>query len=312
MKYEKSGMYRYFFTFLFFVLLLFFASACDADGTHRWAWGEQQVNNNGGDSVLNVWKPDPSPGVFSLSQHWYVGGSGSNTQTVEGGWQVYPGFYGTNEPVLFIFFTPDNYSTGCYNLTCSGFVQVDNSWVLGGTLAPVSTDGGTQYIIRMQWQFYQGNWWLFVQGSGNYIAVGYYPGTLFGTGQMATNAQFVKYGGETDSDNSGNAGQMGSGAFASAGWTHAAYQRTIYYIDIQLTSHWTNLSANQPTSSCYTIDMHNNAGGSWATYFFFGGPKCPNPSNTGGGGTIAFFTLGGLLAMWSLARVWRRKRTVWP
>jgi len=310
MKYSKSGMYRCFFIFLSLVPFLFFASLCDGADVHRWAWGEQRVNNNGGDSVLNVWRPDPSPGVFSLSQHWYVGGSGKSTQTVEGGWQVYPGFYGTNDPVLFIFFTPDNYTSGCYNLTCSGFVQVDNSWVLGGTLAPVSTDGGTQYIIRMQWQLFQGNWWLFAQGNGSYIAVGYYPGTLFGSGQMATNAEYVKYGGETDSDSSANAGNMGSGAFASGGWTHAAYQRTVYYIDTALTSHWTNLSANQPTSSCYTIDMHNNAGGSWATYFFFGGPKCPNPSQSGGGGIIAVFTLVALLATWTLARAWRRKWTV--
>jgi neprosin-like protein len=304
MRYSKSGMYRCFFIFLSF---LSFASLGYGDGTHRWAWGEQQVDNNGGDSVLNLWRPDPSPGVFSLSQHWYVGGSGSSTQTVEGGWQVYPGFYGTNDPVLFIFFTPDNYASGCYNLTCSGFVQVDNTWVLGGTLAPVSTDGGTQYFIRIQWQLYKGNWWLFVQGNGNYIAVGYYPGTLFGSGQMATNAQYVKYGGETDSDSAGNAGNMGSGAFASAGWTHAAYQRTIYYIDTALTSHWASLSANQPTSSCYTIDMNNNSGGSWATYFFFGGPKCPNSA---GGGIIAVFTFAALLAMWTLARLWRRNRTV--
>jgi len=243
--------------------------------THRWAWGEQTVDNNGGDSRLNVWKPNPKPGEFSLSQHWYVGGSGDSTQTVEGGWQVYPGKYGTSNPVLFIFFTPDNYSSGCYNLDCAGFVQVNNSWVLGGSLSPVSTDGGTQYIIRMQWQLYKGNWWLFVQGAGSYIAVGYYPGPIFKGGQMSKNAQVVKYGGETASDGSGNAGQMGSGKFANTGWSHAAYQRTIYYIDTSFVGRWTNLSAHQPTSSCYTIDMHNNTGGSWASYFYFGGPKCP-------------------------------------
>jgi hypothetical protein len=310
MKHSKSGMFRSLFVVLPLLPFLLLAPRCYGDGTHRWAWGEQTVNNNGGDSVLNVWQPDPSPGVFSLAQHWYVGGSGKNTQTVEGGWQVSPGMYNTSEPVLFIFFTPDNYASGCYNLTCSGFVQVDNTWVLGGTLTPVSTNGGAQHIIRMQWQLFQGNWWLFVQGSGGYIAVGYYPGTLFGAGQMSKNAEVVKYGGETDSDGSGNAGQMGSGAFASAGWTHAAYQRTIFYIDTALTSHWTNLSANQPTSSCYTIDMHNNTSGSWATYFFFGGPKCPNPTQSGGGAFIALLTFAVLLATWGLARARRRNRTL--
>jgi hypothetical protein len=256
-------------TLVIFGITILFVPAYGAS-THRWAWGQQQVNNNGGDSRLNVWKPDPSPGVFSLSQHWYTGGAGDSKQTVEGGWQVYPGKYDTKNPALFIFFTPDNYTSGCYNLDCTGFVQVNNAWVLGGSLTPTSTDGGTQYIIRMQWQLYKGNWWLFVQGKGNYVAVGYYPGSLFGGGQMAKHAQFVKYGGETASDSSGSAGQMGGGNFANTGWSHAAYQRTIYYIDTSLVSHWTNLSANQTTSSCYTIDMHNNTGGSWATYFYFG------------------------------------------
>ena len=252
-----------------------FAVPAQGASVHRWAWGQQDVSNNGGDSRLNVWKPTVSPGNFSLSQHWYVGGSGETTQTVEGGWQVYPDKYKTSNPALFIYFTPDNYSSGCYNLDCTGFVQIDNSWVLGGSLSPQSTDGGTQYIIRMQWQLYKGNWWLFVQGAGNYVAVGYYPGPLFKRGQMSKNAESVKYGGETWSNASGDAGQMGSGKFANTGWSHAAYQRTIYYIDTSLVSHWTNLGANQPTASCYTIDMHNNTAGSWATYFYFGGPKCP-------------------------------------
>jgi hypothetical protein len=157
-------------------------------------------------------------------------------------------------------------------------VQVNNTWVLGGKLAPQSTDGGTQYIIRMQWQLFEGNWWLFVKGNTRYIAVGYYPGSVFNRGQLTRHAEYVKYGGEVAStDASSGTGQMGSGKFTNTGWSHAAYQRTIYYIDTSLTSHWTNMSDHESESSCYTIDMHNNTGGSWATYFYFGGPKCPIP-----------------------------------
>lgn len=273
MKIKKLNIFISFLS----VCLVLISLSCNGSSTHYWAWGQQAVDNKGGDSRLNVWKPDSDPGVFSLSQHWYVAGSGNNTQTVEGGWQVYPGKYGTDNPCLFIYYTPDNYSSGCYNLDCGAFVQVNNNWVLGGSLLPVSIDGGTQYIIRMQWQLYQGNWWLFVQGRGGYDAVGYYPGSKFNDGPIVTNAEYIKYGGETASDGSGNAGEMGSGNFANTGWTHAAYQRTIYYIDTNLTSHWANLTPYQTQPSCYTIDMHNLSGGSWATYFYFGGPKCPNP-----------------------------------
>jgi hypothetical protein len=263
---------------LLFTSSMFVSTNSYAASTHQWAWGQQQVDNKGGDSRLNVWKPKVNPGVFSLSQHWYTGGDGDNKQTIEGGWQVYPNKYGNDDPALFIFYTPDNYASGCYNLDCPGFVQVNNTWVLGGKLAPQSTDEGTQYIIRMQWQLYEGNWWLFLKGNNRYIAVGYYPGSVFNRGQLSRNAKYVKYGGEVASkSSSADTGQMGSGKFANTGWGHAAYQRTIYYIDTSLTSHWTNLSANETESSCYTIDMHNNTGGSWATYFYFGGPKCPNP-----------------------------------
>ena len=254
------------------VLMSVHASAADV---HRWAWGDQQVDNHGGDSRLNVWKPNVAPGTMSLSQHWYVGTGEGLKQTVEGGWQVLPSKYNTTNPVLFIYYTPDNYATGCYNLDCNAFVQVNNSWVLGGSLAPVSRDGGTQYIIRMQWQLNNGKWWLFVQGNGGYVAVGYYPVAVFNGGQMSRNAQIIRYGGETAANASDQAGQMGSGKLANTGWSHAAYQRTIYYIDPALVSHWANLTLHQPSAPCYTIDMHNNTAGAWATYFYFGGPRCP-------------------------------------
>jgi len=272
---KKLNLFKRFVYSAMFFSLMLLIQACGDTSTHRWAWGDQQVDNHGGDSHLNVWAPNSSPGVFSLSQHWYTGGSGNSLQTVEGGWQVFPNKYGTNSPALFVYYTPDNYASGAYNLDKAGFIQVNNSWVLGGALAPVSTDGGTQYFIRIQWQLYEGNWWLFVQGAGDYIAVGYYPGSVFKSGQMARNAQWIKYGGETASNNSGDAGQMGSGSFADQGWTHSAYHRTIYYIDNSHVSQWADLDAHQPTSSCYTIDMHNNAAGTWATYFFYGGPGCP-------------------------------------
>lgn len=246
-------------------------------GLHRWAKGDQKVDNIGGESYLNLWKPVSSPGEFSLSQQWYMGGSGGKRQTVEGGWQVYPRMYNTSLPALFIFFTSDNYSTGCYNLDCRAFVQVNNDWVLGGALSPVSTDGGPQYSFRMTWLLAAHDWWLFLQkeqGPDNLNPIGYYPEYLFQGGQMTKYAQYIKFGGETAASQS--AGQMGSGAFASAGSDHAAYQRNIIYTDKKYVNLPAKLSGSQDTKSCYTIDIHNKTSNWWATYFFFGGPRCPN------------------------------------
>jgi hypothetical protein len=246
--------------------------AADA-AIHRYAHAYQIVNNNGGSSRLNLWSPVPTPHNFSLSQHWYAGGSGGGLQTVEAGWQVYPDKYNTSKAVLFIYWTADGYrNTGNYNLDKPAFVQTDHSWVLGGTFDKYSTPGGEQREFCVHWQrdTSNGNWWLFLQGSGNLTPIGYYPRSLFGNGQMANFATDIDYGGEVTGAVSG---QMGSGQFASTGWQHAAYQRTIFYFPTGGSSAWATLTGSD-TPTCYTIDVHNNAGGDWGTYFFFGGPRC--------------------------------------
>ncbi|KAJ1277109.1 hypothetical protein BS78_05G269000 [Paspalum vaginatum] len=75
---------------------------------------------------------------FSLTQFWIAGGSFDNNDlnTIEVGWQVYPVLYGDNSTRLFIFWTRDAYeTTGCYNLSCSGFVQTNNQIVIGGSIS---------------------------------------------------------------------------------------------------------------------------------------------------------------------------------
>ncbi len=241
---------------------------------HRYAHAYQFVNNNGGSSWLNLWLPVPTPSNFSLVQHWYTGGSGAGLQTVEGGWQVYPAHYSTNNGVLFIYWTADGYNhTGNYNLDKPAFVQTNSSWVLGGAFNSYSTRDGDQREFLMHWQrdTSNGNWWLFLQGSGALTPIGYYPRSLFGSGQMASFATEIDYGGEVTGTTSG---QMGSGAFAAEGFRRAAYQRAIANFPTSGASSWANLTADQTNPSCYTIDLHNNAPGDWATYFFLGGPHC--------------------------------------
>ena len=171
---------------------------------HKYSHANQQVNNWGGNGYLNLWQPaiNTSKGEgFSLTQHWYVGGSGTSLpglQTVEIGWQVYPSLYGDTKPHFFIYHTADGYNhTGCYNLTCSDFVQTSSSIHIGSSIGPVSVSGGSQYEIQIQVQFYQGNWWLRYGGT----AFGYYPKALFHGGQLTKNATVVDYGTETTGTN---------------------------------------------------------------------------------------------------------------
>jgi hypothetical protein len=245
------------------------------DATHYYARGVQFVDNLGADAWLNVWSPSVSSHQMSLSQLWVVGSTGSTKQTVEAGWQDYPDKWGSNDAALFIYYTTAGYSSGsgCYNLDCSGFVQVANNVYLGSGFDHYSTPGGTQWGFELQYKRdpRNGNWWLFYRGPGSWIPVGYYPHSLFGTGQLATNAQKIAFGGEDTGQPS--AMQMGSGQFASGGFGSAAYQNTAFYIDTNVVSQWASLSSEVTDTHCYTTNIGASSG-SWGEYLFFGGPSC--------------------------------------
>ncbi len=238
--------------------------------THKYAHAYQVVKNLGGHSFLSVWQPGIGANqVFSLSQHWYAGGAGPKLQTVECGWQVYPGKYGTSKPCLFIYWTADGYNkTGNYNLDKKAFVQTNPAWTLGGSLSPVSTYNGAQYELEFSWYLYKGNWWLYLKGTTASSAVGYYPTSLFGGGQLATCALDIDYGGETVGTTSWP--PMGSGHFPAEGFGKAAFQRNIYYFPVAGGGTNASLTVSQQSPACYKISLRAN--GTWNPYFYFGGP----------------------------------------
>jgi hypothetical protein len=244
----------------------------DDTSTHYYARGFQFVDNFGGDAWLNVWSPTVATSEMSLSQLWVVGSEGDGKQTVEAGWQVYPDKWSSDKAALFIFYTTKNYSDGCYNVECSGFVQVANNVYLGKGFDHYSATNATQWGFNLQWKRNtDGNWWLFYKGPGNYIAVGYYPKSLFGNGTLASNATKIAFGGEDTG--SASAKQMGSGSLSADGWQKATYQNRAFFIDTSTVSQWANLTKFESNPDCYTATI-NNIFGSWGTYLYFGGPKC--------------------------------------
>ena len=245
----------------------------------RYAYLYHNTNNWGGESWLNIWKPQTPYGQNSISQQWYAAGSGNSTQTVEGGWLVF-----TNRtPSLFIYHTTGGYQpgTGCYNLDCQGFVQIDNHWAMGRSFNTLSRTNGSQYDFKMRWykNGTSGPWWLWLEGydKGTGRWIGYYPNGLYGAGPMASNATRVLFGGEVSYDNdvSSQSLQMGSGAGAAAGWSKAAYQRAVAYTTTSNQNYWMNTATLRETHpSCYTINRINTSSAAWGTYFYFGGASC--------------------------------------
>lgn len=240
--------------------------------SHKYSYTYQWVNNHGGNSNINIWDPYVNTWlgeIFSLSQEWYVGGSGAGTQTEEVGWVVYPAMFGDERVHFFIFSTPNNYASGCWNNTCGDFVQVADAGLLGNYFNTVSAQGGTQYEFSATYYLYQGNWWLSFQGTW----VGYYPGSMYGGGQNTKYAQLIEFGSE-------GVGSTvwppeGSGQWASTGWTHAAYQRNLYYIapTTAYASYWDSLTPAIPSPACYSIaGPYSSSSSGWQRYFYEGGP----------------------------------------
>ena len=240
---------------------------------HKYSFTYQYVNNLGPSTNINIWRPyvySDEGEIFSLAQLWTIG-TGTTTQTAEVGWQNYPGFYGNENPNLFIYWTADGYNkTGCYNLSCAGFVQYSSSLHLGASFSNFSISDGPQYEIQLQYYLYNGNWWLSV---GN-TWMGYYPASIYGTGQLSKYSNLLEFGSESvpgyyEGVNVWPA--EGSGLFAANGWTYSAYQRLIYYVNTSGTSVWAALTADQPSPACYTISGPVYSS-SWGEYFYFGGP----------------------------------------
>ncbi|KAJ4843545.1 hypothetical protein Tsubulata_007961 [Turnera subulata] len=233
----------------------------------------------GAKATLNVWEPEiQQSNEFSLSQIWILGGTfGQDLNSIEAGWQVSPDLYGDNRTRLFTYWTSDAYeATGCYNLLCTGFIQINNEIAMGASIFPLSAYRGSQYdITLLVWKDpSEGNWWL---QFGNKYVLGYWPGFLFS--YLADSATMIEWGGEvvnSESDGQHTTTQMGSGHFPEEGFGKAGYFRNIQIVDGgNNLRDPKGLSIFTEQSNCY--DVQNGKSRDWGTYFFYGGPG-RNPS----------------------------------
>ncbi|CAK9310323.1 unnamed protein product [Citrullus colocynthis] len=233
----------------------------------------------GAKATINVWSPKiQQTNEFSLSQIWILGGTfGEDLNSIEAGWQVSPDLYGDNNTRLFTYWTSDAYqATGCYNLLCSGFVQINNEIAMGASIFPISSYRGSQYDISLLiWKDpKEGNWWM---QFGNKYVLGYWPAFLFS--YLTDSASMIEWGGEvvnSESDGQHTSTQMGSGHFPGEGFGKAGYFR-----NIQIVGESNSLRAPEDIGtfteqpSCY--DVQNGKSDDWGNYFFYGGPG-RNPS----------------------------------
>jgi hypothetical protein len=243
-------------------------------GTHVYSFTySPNEKNKGITDGNNLWSPAVSgKEIFSLSQLWEIGANGSETQTAEAGWQVYPALYNIKKAALFIYWTADGYNnTGCYNLTCPAFVQTNNSVTLGAGFSHYSVKGGTQYEIDLEYKLSGNKWWFYFGGT----AIGYYPASQYKPGTMATYSQYSEYGTEAVS-NSKIDPREGSGQWSTAGFGQAAYHRNLNYFSMTGKEFSTSLTADDEAPNCYSVTGPFNNLSGWGTYFYDGGPGGSN------------------------------------
>ncbi len=252
---------------------------------HKYAHTAQYMENFGGHGNINVWNPYVwKDGEFSLGQLAVVRENGGGAkQTIECGWQDYKNLYGDYSPHFFIYFTTNGYASqgdnvGGYNRDVDGWVQYSSTLFPGAKLNSVSVMNGSQYSYFFRVQLYQGNWWIMLGTTW----VGYYPASLFSTNGLRNKADKMSWYGEIVDldDGTTTSTDMGSGQFANQGWQKAAYMRNIWIYKLSDGFRYQyNPGTSGQTPGCYTLESHFLSGGSWESYFYFGGPgkssTCP-------------------------------------
>ncbi|KAL6567141.1 hypothetical protein OROMI_015545 [Orobanche minor] len=251
--------------------------------THQHAVAYVGGKYYGAKATINVWEPKiQHPNEFSSSQIWVLGGTIPNgpTNSIEAGWQVNPALYGDNNTRLFTYWTGDGYqATGCYNLLCSGFIQINPNIAVGASISPLSVFQESQFDITILiWKDpKQGDWWL---QFGNDYVMGYWPSTLFSYLKDGASSM-IQFGGEVvDSGLGGQhtSTQMGSGYFPEGDFGKASYFKSIQIVDSS-----NNLKSPKvlepfsEQSNCYDISAGHNK--DWGHFFYYGGPgqnyDCP-------------------------------------
>lgn len=270
-----------------------FAGTLGQSAIHRHAICQATNASNyyGCSTWLNVWQVDSSPGVFNLSQLWMLGTTNAGQlQTIESGWQTYPGQWGTDAPALFVYYNPDNYNpqTCGYvsNQNMEGFIQTNADWVIGGAMPPpYSAVNGEQHGNQMQWEIDgQGNWWLYLgPGDADPQALGYFPAGLYANGTLDRSCQWVEFGGEVCSQQPGdatypNTGKMGSGLppfpKPADSFREVAFQKQIT-VKVDATGLMVPATlvvpAKDPGDANYGSAVGSSTNASWGNFVFFGG-----------------------------------------
>ncbi|KAH1105431.1 hypothetical protein J1N35_009199 [Gossypium stocksii] len=186
---------------------------------------------------IKVWNPRvESDDEYSTSRISLRSGPWYDFESVEAGWAVNPSVYGDRQTRLFAYWTVDaSKKTGCFDLTCPGFVQTSHEIALGAAIYPISVFRGLPYQITL-FIFKDPNTNnLWVQ-YGERTNIGYWPPKLFKT--LTYGAECAEWGGDVYSSKLEQVPhtetQMGNGNFPDYIDGNSGYMKRMRILDISL------------------------------------------------------------------------------
>ncbi|KAF8034455.1 hypothetical protein BT93_C0690 [Corymbia citriodora subsp. variegata] len=181
----------------------------------------------GGGGCVTVYNLTVAHDQLSAHNIWIESGPREHISMIVAGWMVAPRLYGDTLSRLFTYWTGDGYHNGCYDVLCSGFVQVSREVIPSFPLEPCSTYGGSQYelVINIEQDRNTGNWWLVVLHAS--IKVGYWPKELFP--YLRDGSLHIAWGGIGLTGSDGICPPMGSGHKPDGNFKHAAIFRRLHW-----------------------------------------------------------------------------------
>ncbi|KAL6346072.1 hypothetical protein AAG906_025352 [Vitis piasezkii] len=228
---------------------------------------------HGAGARLDIYNPRAENEQLSAAIIMVLAGPLGKRGGIRTGWMVNPLLYGDSRTRFFTSWTQENNgrTSGCYDLTCPGFIQTSRFIPLGAPFSNVSQIGGVQYDASMliSKDPVSGDWWLMVLDDDK--PIGYWPKTLFESLSRDADAALwagLVYSGSSDSP------PMGSGVYQGGSFDHTCYMAQV------VVGKPGQATFNPPDddevvvqqSRCYHAGDNSYVDANWLYRFLFGGP----------------------------------------
>ncbi|KAF3325305.1 hypothetical protein FCM35_KLT10376 [Carex littledalei] len=230
---------------------------------------------------ITVWNiPDVQP-LSSSGAYIAAINKAGGLEFIAAGVHVNPSLYNDNKVHFFTYWTnTSDYSTGCYNKDCPGFVQADGSNLYPGEPfhPPFSTYGGEQrgITIRIKKDEHTGDWSLYREDLGGPIGgmtlLGWWPWSLFK--YLSNHAEIIQWTGFISHNYNETSPSMGSGHFSRELEGKAASFNGCFGFDengyVFEDSYDPITYEDKP--DCYNVSKWYVTNHATGRHFFYGGP----------------------------------------